>query len=125
LWQRRAGFAELASDVDEDAGVAAVWLVRNVGSPESSERALLFERHAGWRFVGVGGSAQELLLTRRPSTVVNGPSNTMAYLSGCAIRSHADREANGGRVSAAHAGWVACVRFRLATQVECVKVGSG
>jgi hypothetical protein len=61
--QRRAGFAVLASDLDEDAGVAAVWLARRPGAPDSVQHTLQFERSHGWRYLGAGsGPAGDLSL---------------------------------------------------------------
>jgi hypothetical protein len=48
----------------------------------------------------------------------------MTSLSGCAVRSLAEREAQGGQWDPAHVGWVACERFRVATEVQHLQVGS-
>jgi hypothetical protein len=99
--QRRAGFVALASDVDEDGGVAAVWVVRHPGSPDSAQHTLEFERGEGWRFRGSGGSsAREFSLDRRPSAAVNGPVSMMRLVSSSASRSWTDRDKQ-----AAGLGW--------------------
>jgi hypothetical protein len=114
--QRRAGFVVLASDIDEDAGVAVVWLVRQPGAPDSAEHALQFERAGEWRFLGGGSSsARELSLAGRPSASVHGPSTMMRLLGSSAGRSRTGREKQAGGL--AGAGWVACASFRLATEV--------
>lgn len=69
-WRHRlAGVVVVASDIDSDAGVAAVWLVRRSGSPDAWEETCLFERiENGWRYLGGGGgSGSELLRAGRPS----------------------------------------------------------
>ena len=116
--QRRAGFVVLASDIDEDADVAAVWLVRHPGSPDSAQHTLEFERNGGWRYVGGGGnSAQDFSLAGRPSASVDGPASMMRLVSSSAGRSGIDRETDTVGLGAAGAGWVACAGFRLATEV--------
>jgi hypothetical protein len=97
----------LASDMDEDADVAAVWLARHPGSPDSAQHTLEFERGDGWRFLGGGSSsAQEFSLAARPSAAVNAPTSMMRLVGSSASRSRTDREkATGLRV--AGAGWVA------------------
>ena len=104
------------SDVDEDAGVAMVWLLRHPGAPDSAEHALQFEREGGWRFLGgAGSSARELPLAGRPSASVHGPSTMMRFLSSSASRSRAGPEQQ-------EAGWVSCASFRLATEVGQLQV---
>ena len=51
-WRHRlAGVVVVASDIDSDAGVAAVWLVHRSGSPDAWEETCLFERiENGWRY---------------------------------------------------------------------------
>jgi hypothetical protein len=122
--QRRAGFVALASDVDEDAAVAAVWLVHGPGSAGSAEHALEFERGDGWRCLGGGSSgAQEFSLAGRPSASVNGPAIMMRLVSSSASRSRTGREKDATGLGVAGAGWVACAGFRLATEVGHLQVG--
>jgi hypothetical protein len=121
--QRRAGFVALASDVDEDAGVAVVWLLRHPGAPDSAEHTLQFERAGGWRFLGGASSpARELSLAGRPSASVHGPSTMMRFLSSSASRSRAGWEQQEAGPGMASAGWVACASFRLATEVGQLQV---
>ena len=122
--QRRAGFVALASDVDEAGGVAAVWLVRRPGSPDSAQHTLEFERGEGWRFLGSGGSsAREFLLDRRPSASVNGPTSMMRLVSSSASRSWTDRDKQAAGLGVDGAGWVACAGFRLAAEVGHLQIG--
>jgi hypothetical protein len=122
--QRRAGFVPLASDADEDSGIAVVWLVRHPGSPDSAEHTLQFERAGGWRFLGGdSGSASELSLAGRPSASVHGPSSMMRLLGSSAGRSWTDREKQAGGMGVAGAGWVARAGFRVATEVGQLQVG--
>ena len=108
----------LASDVDEDAGAGAVWLVRHPGSPDSAEHTLEFERGDGWQYLGGGSSsAREFSLNRRPSALVNGPATMMRLVTGSASRSWADRERLADGLGVAGAGWVACAGFRVAAEV--------
>lgn len=120
--QRRAGFVVLASDLDEDAGVAAVWLARRPGVLDSVQHTLQFERSHGWRYLGAGsGPAGDLSLVGRPSASVNGPASVMRLLGSSAGRSWTDRQKAGGRV--AGAGWVGRAAFRLAVEVGHLQVG--
>ena len=122
--QRRAGFVALASDIDGDAGAAAVWLVHHPGSPDSAEHTLLFDRGDGWRFLGGGSSgAQEFSLAGRPSASLNGPMGMMRLMSSSSSRSRADRERDATGLGVAGAGWVACAGFRLAIEVGHLQVG--
>jgi hypothetical protein len=124
LAQRRAGFVALASDVDEDGGVAAVWLVRHPGSADSAQHTLEFERRDGWRLLGGGSSsAQEFSLDHRPSASVQGPASMLKLVSGSASRSRIDRERLAGGLGVAGAGWVACAGFRLATEAGHLQAG--
>jgi hypothetical protein len=124
LQQRRAGFVVLASDIDEDADVAAVWLVHHPGSPDSAQHTLDFERSGDWRFLGGGSnSAQEFSLAGRPSASVHGPTSMMRLVSSSASRSRADREKDATGLGVAGAGWVACAGFRVAAEVGHLQVG--
>jgi hypothetical protein len=121
---RRAGFVVLASDLDEDSHVAAVWLVRRPGSPDSAQHILQFERAQGWRYLGAGSSsAQELSLAGRPSVSVNGPMSIVRSRGGCAARSRTDREKQAEALGIAGAGWVSCEGFQLAVEVRHLQVG--
>lgn len=120
-WRHRlVGVVAVASDMDADAGVAAVWLVRRAGSPDSRDETCLFERIGGrWRYRGGGGgSGTELLQADRPSASQAVPASMITSLSGSAVRSRGDREAEGGRPDFTHVGWVACAMFRVAAEVH-------
>ena len=117
--QRRAGFVALASDIDEDTDVAAVWLVHHPGSADSAQHTLDFERGTGgWRLLGGGGnSAEEFSLAGRPLASVHGPTSMMRLVSSSASRSRTDREKDATGLGVAAAGWVACAGFRVAAEV--------
>lgn len=87
---RRAGIVMVASDIDADAGVAAVWLARAVRRPRVEE-ICQYERVAGnWQYVGGGGSnAREFAPTGRGSVAVAGPAGMLTHLGGAAGRSRA------------------------------------
>lgn len=123
--QRKAGLAALASDIDEDSGVAAVWLVQHAGSAESVQHMLWFEGIGGWRCLGggSGGSGRELSLAGRPSASLAGPAAMLTPLGECSGRSLADREALGREPDFAHVGWVASAGFRCAAEVAYVLAG--
>jgi hypothetical protein len=127
-WRHRlAGVAVVASDVDADSGVAAVWLVQRAGWPGAMEEICLFERVGdSWRYLGGGsGSAgMKLLLAGRPSASRAGPASMMTSLGGSSVRSRADREAQGFQRDLADVGWVASARFRVATEVANLQVGA-
>jgi hypothetical protein len=73
----------LATDVDADAGVAAVWLVRRPGSARQVEETRLYERGpGGWQELGgcagIGGKGigpDDGVLAARPSATRNGPGS--------------------------------------------------
>ena len=123
---RRAGVVVVASDIDADAGVAAVWLTRPARWPDIMNEACLFERVGGsWQYLGGGGSSgEELLLADRPSASRAGPASMMTSLSGSAGRSRSDREAQGAQRGFDRVGWVACAMFRVATEIAHLQVGA-
>jgi len=116
----------VASDIDADAGVAAVWLTRRARWPNPANNFCLFERARGsWQYLGGGGGTEEKFLPAgRPSASRAGPASMMTSLSGCSGRSRADREAQGSRGDFASVGWVACAMFRVATEVAQLQVGT-
>ena len=120
----RAGIVVVASDIDADAGVAAVWLARAVRRPRFEE-ICQYERVAGnWQYVGGGGSnAGEFAPGGRQSVSVAGPASVLRHLGGVAGRSRADREAQGDQLDPSRAGWVAGATFRVAAEVTCLQVG--
>jgi hypothetical protein len=121
---RRAGFVALASDVDDDGGVAAVWLVRHPGSLDSAQHTLEFERRDSWRCLGSASSnAREFSLDRRPSAPVHGPASMLKLMSSSASRSWIDRERLADGLGVAGAGWVACAGFRAAAEVSHLRAG--
>lgn len=123
---RLAGVVVVASDIDTEAGVAAVWLVRHAG-PSTLANYCLFERaREGWQYLG-GGRAnrkEKFLLTGRPSASQAGPASMMTNLSGCSVRSHAERKAQDCRRDLAEVGWVACAMFRVAAEVVHLRAGT-
>lgn len=122
--QRWAGFVVLASDVDKESGVAAVWLVRHPGSPGSAQHTLEFERSDGWRWLGAGSSsARDFSLADRPSASVSGAARMLRLLASSAARSRTDRDRQAGGLGVAGSGWVACAGLRLATEAEHLRVG--
>ena len=126
-WRHRlAGVVVVASDMDTDAGVAAVWLARRPGSPDARDETCLFERIENrWRYLGGGGgSGSELLRAGRPSASRGGPASVITSMSGTASRSHADREAQGDQRDLSQVGWVACAMFRVAAEVEHLQAGA-
>lgn len=126
-WRHRlAGVVVVASDIDSDAGVAAVWLARRPGSPDARDETCLFERiEKRWRYLGGGGgSGSELLVAGRPSASQGGPASVITSMSGTASRSRADREAQGDRRDFSQVGWVACAMFRVAAEVEHLQAGA-
>jgi hypothetical protein len=124
--QRLAGVVVVASDIDADVGVAGVWLARRAGSPDAVDEVCLFERVNGrWRYLGSGGrTGSELLRAGRPSASRAGPASMITSMSGCASRSLADREAQGGQQDFLRVGWVACAMFRVAAEVQHLQAGA-
>ena len=126
-WRHRlAGIVVVASDVDSDAGVAAVWLVRRPGSPDAWDETCLFERIDNrWRYLGGGGgSGSEVLRAGQQSASQAGPGSVITSLSGTASRSRADREARDDQRDLSQVGWVACAMFRVAAEVEHLHAGA-
>jgi len=107
--QRGAGFSVLASDVDEAAAVAAVWLVQ-AGRRDSVEYAIQFERIGSWRCLGwSGGSARNLPLTGRLSAA-DAPTRAIELLTSGASRSRLDGEWQAAGGGGDGTGWVGSVR---------------
>lgn len=126
-WRYRlAGVVVVASDMNTGEGVAAVWLLRRPGSPDAMDETCLFERAENrWRYLGGGGSSgSELLTAGRPSASQGGPASMITTVSGCASRSRADREAQGGQPDFTSVGWVACAMFRVAAEVRHLQAGA-
>jgi|SRR5215468_2199292 len=126
-WRHRlAAVVVVASDIDADVGVAAVWLVRRAGSPDAVDEACLFERTGDrWRYLGGGSrTGSELLRAGRLSASRARPASMITSMSGCASRSCADREVQGGQQDFLHVGWVACALFRVAAEVHHLQAGA-
>jgi len=126
-WRHRlAAVVVVASDIDADVGVAAVWLVRRAGSPDAVDEVCLFERTGDrWRYLGGGSrTGSELLRAGRVSASRARPASMITSMSGCASRSCADREAQGGQQDFLHVGWVACALFRVAAEVQHLQAGA-
>jgi hypothetical protein len=126
-WRHRlAGVVVVASGIDADVGVAAVWLARRAGSPAAVDEACLFERTGERRRYLGGGSrtGSELLRAGRLPASRAGPASMITSMSGGASRSRADREAQGGQQDFLHAGWVACALFRVAAEVQQLQAGA-
>ena len=135
-WQRLGGLTVVASDIDADAGVAAVWLARWPGTRRAVEETLEFEWiDGGWRYLGGGsGSGQEERFSAadRPSGARAGPASMMTCGGSTSVRSLKKRQeqrtagaATGaaGPASVAEAGWVACAQFRVAAEIETLQIG--
>src|SRR5579859_3541119 len=122
---RRAGLVVVASDIDADAGVAAVWL----DSPGRRRRVIggicLYERAAGsWQHRGGSlGGGTGFALTRRPSATSDGPALTLTSMSGSSMRSISDWDAADRRDLSA-AGKIGCSMFRAAVEVTHMRVGA-
>ena len=116
----------MASDIDEDAGVAAVWMVRRAGKPGAIEEICQYEHLAGtWQYTGGGGAnTTNFMPAGRPPAGVAGPASMLTYLGGCGGRSRADRAAQGDQLDPSRAGWTAAATFRVATEVTHLQVGA-
>jgi hypothetical protein len=121
-----AGVVVVASDIDSEAGVAAVWLVRRPGSPDARDELCLFERVENrWRYLGAGGgSGSGVLRAARPSASQAGTASVITSMSGTASRSRAGREAQGDPWDLSQVGWVACAMFRVAAEVRHLQAGA-
>jgi hypothetical protein len=119
--QQAAGLVALASDIDEEAGAAAVWLLRHAGAGPT-QHLLQYERGDGWQYLGEAStSARELSLASRPSAVAGG--SMLAPLISGAARSRRDRERAGAGLGVLGAGWVAAAGFRATAEVSELRVG--
>jgi hypothetical protein len=106
-----------ASDVDADAGVAAVWLVRRPGSPRQSEETWLYERGPRhWEplggAVGYGGKGigpDSGTLGTRPSAAHSGPGGMLRH--------------SGGGGSLNRGAFISCEHLRVAAEVEYIQAG--
>ena len=123
---RRAGVVVVASDINEDAGVAAIWLACRFGRPGGIDELCQYERIAGnWQYVGGGGgNTTDFAPTGRPSAALAGQASMLTHLGGTAGRSRADLDAQGDQRAPSRAGWVAGATFRVATEVTHLQVGA-
>jgi hypothetical protein len=114
-WLTARRIVLLATDVDEDAGVAVAWLIRRPGSTRQVEETWLYERaRRGWQGLGggrgIGGSGigpAYGIRAARPSAAQAGPGSMLTRWGGGGSRSHA--------------GWVACEHLRVAAEVDHVQ----
>jgi hypothetical protein len=122
---RRVGLVVVASDIDAEAGVAAVWFVRTVRRPRREE-VCRYERVAGdWQYTtGAGGNDPEFAATGRMAAAVAGQASMLTHLGGTAARSSADRQAQGDQLDPSRAGFAAHAMFRVASEVTCLLVGA-
>jgi hypothetical protein len=121
----KRGYRLAGSDIDADAGVAAIWLARRAGWPIAVNGVCQFERVGNsWQCVSGGGTGEKLPLAGRPSASRSGPASMMTHVSSGAGRSRADREALGLQQDPAKMGWVAYETFRVAAEVAHLQVGA-
>jgi hypothetical protein len=122
---RRAGLVVVSSDIDAEAGVAAVWLAHRTARPRAAETVSLYELIDGtWQHLSGSGGGDGFAPTPRPSAARAGQALMLASVSGGSVRSRADRQALGDLGRFDLAGWVACAMFRAATEVTHLTVGT-
>ena len=125
-WLTARRIAVLASDIDPDAGVAAVWLLRVGRRRRGTEYVCTYERDSGGRWVDLGwtGGGADLDDVGRPAAAQRGPASLMAAKGSSWGRSYLDRLAqpDGGRPGDA-GGWVAAEQYLLAAEVAALQVG--
>ena len=120
---RRAGIVVVASDIDEQADVAAVWLAR-IGRSGGIGEMCQYERvSVNWQYMA-GGSASDFEPTGRRAAAVAGPASMLTFLGSTGGRSRAERAAQGYEIDPSLAGWVACATFRVAREVSYLQVGA-
>ena len=67
-WLPRRWLTVVSGDVDFDAGIGAVWLVRRPGSAKAETRTALIERCGGqWQYTGAGSSPGGGVAAQRPA----------------------------------------------------------
>ena len=124
-WLTGRRIAVLASDIDPDAGVAAVWLLR-VGRRRGTEYVCTYERDSGGRWMDLGwaGGGADLDDVGRPAAAQRGPASLLAAKGSSWGRSYLDRLAqpDGSRPGDA-GGWVAAEQYLLAAEVAALQVG--
>jgi hypothetical protein len=114
-WLIAARIAVVASDVDEEAGVAAVWLLqRRLGA---AQHVCLLERDRGqWRVVD-GSAASDGSLAPRPSAADSGP--------GCLLAAEGNSWGRADRAVLTSPAWrcVAGEKFLAAAEVDHLRIG--
>jgi hypothetical protein len=119
-WYARWRIVLAASDMDADAGVAAVWLAKRSRWLSTADYVCLYEHgDGGWQWVGGGlgtGSSRRWTAATRPISVV-------VREGGSAVRSYLDRAARaspGGPFT--DVGWVACAMYHVPARVTHLNI---
>jgi hypothetical protein len=109
-WLPRRVLTVVSVDVDDAAGVGAVWVVWRPASPRTREHLALLERHGeGWRYVGGGsGSGDDTV-----DVDVRDGAGTLGLARGRDFPR-----------SLATAPWIGCVKVRLGPDVGQVLIGA-
>lgn len=125
----------VATDVDDEAGVAAIWITRGRRKTSAVSYNCLYKKDGvQWRPVGVGSrSGPSDLMTDRPSHRTSGPASVLVRGggSGSRVRSggsaspdFTDDQAGTRRGQSTGFGWVVCEEYSVSSEVDKLQVGS-
>jgi hypothetical protein len=126
-WLPRWWFTVVAADVDDDAGIAALWIVRRPGSARRLAYDQVLERYDDGRWVahGSSGSGAEPLPParhRRQPAGAPGQVGMAEYQGGGGSRSMAYCRRHPGR-SVATAPWIGATKLQVAAEAAHVVLG--
>lgn len=125
----------VATDVDDEAGVAAIWLVRKRRIANSIAYTCLYKKYSDeWRSLGAASrTVSSDLMTDRPSCQNAGPavvlvrggsSGSLDRGYGLASPGPADRHGSSSPGTVADACWVACEEYRVALEVDQIEIAN-
>jgi hypothetical protein len=121
-WLPQRWLTVVAADVDADAGVGAIWLVRRPGSAKAETYSALIERCGGqWQYIGAGRRSGGDLPAGRPAAGQPGQIGLIEYQEGASVRSYAYRQQHPRSISTAP--WIETSELQVAAGVSHLLVG--
>lgn len=123
-WLPRRWLTLVSGDVDREAGVGAVWLVRRPGSAKAETHTALIERCDGkWQCTGGGSRSDGDLPAERPAAGRPGQVGMIEVGGGAGGLSHAYRLRHRHPDRIGTAPWVGAGELRVAAEVDHLLLG--
>lgn len=123
-WMPRRWLTLVSGDVDLDAGIGAVWLVRRPGSAKAETHTALIERCGEkWQDTGSGGASGGDLPGERLAAGGPGQVGMIELGGGAGVLSYAYRLQHRHPDSIGTAPWVGSNELQVAAEVDHLLVG--